>query len=108
MPFRKKTVTTNEFNQVIEGTSLTKEAWKRLRKNKMAIFGMVVVIIYALLALFADFLPLYPYDEAITEHQHLRPSLTKTAGELMMNNKMQEVFFDAWKSGRLVLSDEDN
>ena len=105
---RKKNVTTNEFNQVIEGTSLTKEAWKRLKKNKMAVFGMVVVIIYALVAAFANLLPLYPYDEIVTDHQHLKPSLTKTSGELLLEKKYKDVFTSAWKGGRLVLSDEEN
>ena len=47
---RKKEQTVNEFNQVVGGNSLTKEAWKRLKKNKMAVFGMVVVIIYAIIS----------------------------------------------------------
>ncbi len=105
---RKKNVTTNEFNQVIEGTSLTKEAWKRLKKNKMAVFGMIVVIIYAVIAAIAGILPLYPYDEIVTDHQHLRPSLTKTSGELVLEKKYKDVFTSAWKAGRLVLSEEDN
>ena len=54
---RKKEQTVNEFNQVVVGNSLTKEAWKRLKKNKMAVFGMVVVIIYAIISyLFPNFL----------------------------------------------------
>lgn len=105
---RKKTVATNEFNQVIEGTSLTKEAWKRLKKNKMAVFGMVVVIIYAFIAIIAGLLPLYPYDEIVTEHQHLRPSLTKTGGELMLEKKYKDVFTSVWKAGRMPLSEEEN
>src|SRR5574344_1665816 len=83
---RKKEQTVNEFNQVVVGNSLTKEAWKRLKKNKMAVFGMVVVIIYAIISFSASFLPIYPYDESIIDHQHLRPSLTKTSGELLTKN----------------------
>ena len=105
---KNKNVTTNEFNQIVEGTSLTKEAWKRLKKNKMAIVGLIVVIIYALVAIFADLFPLYPYDEVVTEHQHLRPSFTKTSGELMLDKKMQDLYYSAWKSGRLVVGDEND
>ena len=37
---KKANSATNEFNQVIVGNSLTKDAWRRLKKNKMAvIFG---------------------------------------------------------------------
>ena len=42
---KDKMVATNEFDQVIVGTSLTKEAWKRLRKNKLAVLGGIIVII---------------------------------------------------------------
>lgn len=105
---KKKIVATNEFNQQIEGTSLTKEAWKRLKKNKMAVSGMVIVIIYAIFAAFAGFLPLYPYEESILDHQHLAPSLTKTSGELMMESKLKDLAFKAWKSGALSVSEEDN
>jgi len=98
----------NEFDQVVEGNSLGKDAWKRLRKNKMAVLGMVIVIIYALLSSFASFLPLHPYDEIILDHQQLPPSFTKTAGDLMMKSKLQDVYFKAWKNGELKVSDEQS
>ncbi len=106
--FKKKETATNEFNQTIEGISLTKEAWKRLKKNKMAVIGMIVVIIYALLALFADYLPLYPYDEAIPAHQNLKPSLSRTSGELMLEQRLKNIYFQAWRNGELILSEEDD
>ena len=40
----KNIVATNEFNQVV-GNSLGKDAWRRLRKTKMAVIGMIIVII---------------------------------------------------------------
>ena len=106
MLFKKKELATNEFNQVVQGTSLTKEAWKRLKKNKMAVLGLVVVIIYALLAACASLLPLYPYDEIILDHQNFRPSLTKNAGDLMMEAQLKDLYFDAWRSGELVVGEE--
>lgn len=109
MFFKKKNQkAVNEFNQVVEGNSLTKDAWKRLRKNKMAVIGMVVVIFYALIALSASILPIYRYDEIILDHQNLPPSLTKTAGELMMKNRLQSVYFDAWKAGELKVTEEES
>jgi peptide/nickel transport system permease protein len=42
------------------------EFWLRFRKNKLAVAGLVVVLFYVLMAIFADFL--YPYD-FITENQ---------------------------------------
>ena len=44
----------NEFDQPVEGVSLTKDAWRRLKKNKMAMFGLVVVVIYEMLMLSAS------------------------------------------------------
>ena len=106
--FKKKEIAKNEFDQVIVGTSLTKEAWKRLKKNRLAVVGGVIVIIYAIIALCADLLPIYPYDEAITVHRNLRPSLTKTAGDLMLEQEMKNMFFQAWRQGRLELSDQED
>ena len=37
----------NELNQAIKGVSLWKDAWRRLKKNKLAIYGLVMVVIYA-------------------------------------------------------------
>lgn len=98
----------NEFDQVVVGNSLTKDAWRRLRKNKMAVIGLIVIILYALITVFADFLPLHPSDEIILEHQHLAPSLTRTAGDLMMEKKLKEVYFLAWRNGRLVVTEAES
>jgi oligopeptide transport system permease protein len=74
----------------------------------MAVIGMFVVIIYACLALSAPLLPIHPYDEIILDHQNLPPSWNKTAGDLMMKDKLNNLFFQAWKDGRLVVGDELN
>src|ERR1700754_2896005 len=34
-----------EDSEFVRGTSLWKDAWRRLLKNKLAVFGMIVVII---------------------------------------------------------------
>ena len=103
-----ETVETNEFDQVIVGNSLTKDAWKRLRKNRMAVVGMFIVFLYALIAAIAPILPLYPYDEIILDHQNLPPSFNKSAGELMMESKKKDLYFLAWKDGSLPMTEEQN
>jgi oligopeptide transport system permease protein len=85
----KKTEAVNEFNQTLKGESLTADAWKRLKKNKMAMFGLVMVGIYAILATLAPILPIYKYDRQVLDHQYLPPSLTKTAGELMIERQIE-------------------
>ena len=101
----KNTVTTNEFNQVVEGNSLGKDAWRRLKKNKMAVVGMIIVVIYSILAAAAPLLPIHPYDQIILDHQHLRPSFTRTSGEIMMENRLKDLYFKAWRSGELVVTE---
>ncbi len=110
MIFNKKKNTTaiNEFNQEIAGNSLTKDAWRRLRKNKMAVISLVVVIIYILLAVLAPILPIYPYDEIILDHQHLPPSFTKNAGELLMEKRLADLYTQAWRQGNLELTEEED
>lgn len=39
------------------------EVWKRLRKNKMAMFGLFIIIMLFITAIFADVIAPYPYDE---------------------------------------------
>src|SRR6266571_261971 len=46
-----------------KGTSLTRDALRRLLKNRLAMAGLVVVIFLGLLAIFADALAPYPYTK---------------------------------------------
>ena len=46
-----------------KGTSLTRDALRRLRKNRLAMAGLVVVIFLGLLAIFADTIAPYPYTK---------------------------------------------
>jgi oligopeptide transport system permease protein len=90
----------NEFNQPVKGSSLTQDAWKRLKKNTMAMTGLVIVLVYTLLAITAPILPIYSYDYGIVEHQHLPPSFTKAAGELMVERQTNLLTALAEKDGR--------
>ena len=71
-----------------KGVSLWQDAWKRLKKNKMAMVGMVVVAIYAVISLSAPILPIHSYRYQVLEHQYLPPSLTKIAGELLIEQQI--------------------
>lgn len=46
-----------------------KEAWKRLRKNKIAVAGMIIIIVMLLVAIFANVIA--PYDYRTTEGKPL-------------------------------------
>ncbi|MCK9599785.1 MAG: ABC transporter permease, partial [Sphaerochaeta sp.] len=105
---KAKLTALNEFDQVVEGNSLGKDAFRRLKKNKMAVIGMIVVVVYSILAASAMFLPIHPYDQIILDHQHLRPSFTKNAGDLMMETKLEDLYFKAWRAGTLKVTEEQS
>jgi len=44
-----------ERGDVIAGTSLWRDAWRRLLKNRLAVFGMIVVILITVASLFGPF-----------------------------------------------------
>lgn len=48
----------------IKKRSQWRDVWKRLRRNKLAMIGMVIVILLILMAIFADFIAPYDYDAA--------------------------------------------
>ena len=74
---------TNEFDQAIQPVSLWADAWRRLRRNRMALASLVIVGAYALLTLGAPALPVHPYAEQVVAHENLPPSL-RPAGEVML------------------------
>lgn len=50
--------------------SQLRDTWRRLRKNKLAMFGLIVVLVLVLAAIFADFVA--PYDPAAQDLLHMR------------------------------------
>jgi oligopeptide transport system permease protein len=77
----------NEFNQVMKPVSLWADAWKRLRKNKMALISLFIVSIYILVSLFAPILTsagvLIDYRKQVITNASLPPSF-RPAGELVV------------------------
>ena len=50
-------------NEQIKKQSLWKEVWRRLKRNKTAMFGLTVIILLILMAIFADFIAPYHFDD---------------------------------------------
>ncbi len=73
----------NEFNQEMKPVSLWADAWKRLKRNKMALVSLWIVGFYALVALAAPLLPLHDYRTQTLSHTNLRPSF-KPAGQIAL------------------------
>ncbi len=101
----KKEGAVNEFNQQVKPVSLWADAWKRLRKNKMAIAGLWITVVYVLISLTAPILPIYSYKEQVIDHQNLPPSL-RPSGELMLETRYAYMMKIAKKEGRTALSAE--
>ncbi len=62
-------------NRVVEtsGSSLTRETWKRLRANRLAMVGGIIVVLFVLVAIFAPLLA--PYDPRDNQwFDQIRPS----------------------------------
>ncbi len=62
--------------------SLTKDAIRRLLKNKMAVLALVTIIFYFTITLLGPVLPIYSYRFQVLEHRNLPPTWNKTAGQL--------------------------
>nr|WP_187615229.1 ABC transporter permease [Treponema phagedenis] len=93
----------NEFNQLVKPVSLWGDAWRRLKKNKMALTGLCVVGFYLLISLLAPVLPIYSYSEQTIVHQNLPPSFS-SAGETLLRVRRAEMFRQAKAEDRAELS----
>lgn len=100
---KKENVILNEFDQPIKGVSLMQDAWRRLKKNHMAMFGLVMIIFYTVISLSAPLLPIHSYKQQVLEHQFLKPSL-RPAGELMYERQDFLLHAYAKKDGRAELN----
>ena len=60
----------NNVKITFKKESQLKETWRRLKKSKSAILGLIVISIIILLAIFADFI--IPYEEAIRQNVRIK------------------------------------
>ena len=77
-----------DFNSE-KSISLTRDALRRLRKNRMAMMALLVLLLYMLVSFSANWLPIYSYKFQILDHKNLPPSLTKTAGQLWYERELK-------------------
>jgi oligopeptide transport system permease protein len=59
-----------------KGVSLGQDAWRRLRRNRMAMASLVTLIVIGLLAFFTPLLPIAPPDKHFTKLQYEPPKLS--------------------------------
>jgi len=65
----------SDLNKVVR-PSLTywQDAWLKLRKNKVAMIGLCIIILYVLMAIFAPMLSPYDFDAQNAQVRNLKPS----------------------------------
>ena len=64
----------------VKKQSQFKEVMKRLAKNKMAILGLVIVLLYVLIAIFAPLITQYDYAAIDLKNKNQAPSLAHLCG----------------------------
>jgi oligopeptide transport system permease protein len=96
----------NEFNQSVKPVSLTQDAFRRLKKNKMAMAGLVIVAFYCLISLIAPLLPFYPFERQEMAHIYLPPSFER-AGVVMLRAREAYLVKVLAKDGRSDYSDAE-
>lgn len=103
---KKRDSLTNEFNQTMKPVSLWADAWRRLRKNKMAFSGLLLIGFYTLLSLASPILPIYPYDQQVIDHVNLPPSF-RSAGKVMLETRTDYMKQVLEADGRTEFNDEE-
>jgi oligopeptide transport system permease protein len=102
----KRDSLTNEFNQTMKPVSLWTDAWRRLRKNKMAFIGLILIGVFGMLCFAAPILPIYANEEQVTEHQNLPPSF-RPAGQVMLETRAAYSKLVLEAEGRTELNEEE-
>ncbi|MCR4743354.1 MAG: ABC transporter permease [Treponema sp.] len=103
---KNKKAGVNEFNQEMKSVSLWADAWKRLKKNKMAFISLWVVLVYILIAVSAPILPIYPYEEQVVAHANLPPSF-KPAGQVLLKQRTKYFTKVMHSQGRTSLNEKE-
>lgn len=76
----EETLLEQPAEDLVEGTSLWRDAWKRLFKNKAAVASLIFVSSLAILALLTPWIVPYPYDAIQYDQIGLAPSLSHWFG----------------------------
>src|SRR3972149_5499750 len=62
-----------ELKAPTKGVSLSRDAWRHLRRNRLAMVSLGTLIVIGLLAFFTPLLPLQPPDRDLTKLQYEPP-----------------------------------
>lgn len=99
--FRKKGEDHEQAEAVVRPSlSYWKDAWRRLRKNKLAMGGLVFLVILTLLAIFGPIFSPYEVTATNLRSQNMAPSATHWFGTDEMG---RDVFTRTWYGARISL-----
>ena len=73
--FRKKEVRPLTGDELLMRENYWSAAWRRFKKNKMAVISLVFVLIFVILAIFAPVIAPYPYSEQHYDNTFSPPTL---------------------------------
>lgn len=81
--------------------SFWQDAWRRLRKNKAAMFGLCFVLLYALLAIFAPMVSKYKFDYMDINAMYATPNADHWLGA---DDTGRDLWTRVWMGARVSLS----
>lgn len=90
--------------QIRPGLTYWKDAWRRLKKNKLAMVGMVVIILMTLFAIFGPLFSPYSYSDQIVGYSNIPPriELMKAGDTYFYFNGVQYSLYTSTEDGRLT------
>ena len=95
------TQTISDINQAEQGTSLWHDAWLRLRRNRLALFGLVTLSLFIIIALLTPWIAPYSYQAQDLELGASPPSAAHWLGtDIFGRDLMTQIMY----GGRISLA----
>lgn len=85
----------------IESKTFLQDAWKRFRKNKLALFGLIFIVIMVLMAIFVPMVSSFTYDGQDLQARNVLPNLTHLFGTDKLG---RDIFVRVMYGARISLS----
>src|SRR5690606_470245 len=83
-----------------ESTSYWKDAWRRFRKNKLAIAGIVILLLLGFMAIFGESISGHNYRDTDLMSTNLEPSSEHWFGT---DNLGRDIFARTWDGAKISL-----
>lgn len=100
--FNRVGVDEQESEMVIRPSiTFWKDAWRRLKKNKIAMFSMVFLLFIIFMCIFAPYFSKYSYDEQFIELTNQAPSTEHWFG---LDDLGRDIFARTWVGGRVSIT----